>query len=447
MNPLSSSNKLFKVFFVLMLLLVPSLIISNLHATKLQESNSNKFLEQSGFYVDKDHQASIDEIQNRDFIPFNQTIALGFQFHPIWVALKVKPQPDPKTLSIRIAPSVIDKIELFEPQEDGWKRRVTGDTLPKNFREVADSNFHFLITPDINEPKTYYIKVTTTSLSNLSIKVEDMAGIIAANKTADMIDGINLGALIIFMLITIIACTLQRSGLTISLLIYAITSIVFVLSHNGFILQLLPDHASPLNDLIYKCFLIAKLAINHTLSYFLIKKIDGPRWYLSLAWINIPIFVIAFAYVGSPYYLQIIFYLIKFTVCMQLIHLIAAWQSKDQEIRMNLFVGYLTMFLVAGLFQSNLMLHNNFISAIQLVAINTSITCIIFLGLSLKLSLKERRNTLLMRQQIAGHQENIKANGMLFDMLSHEIKNAISTITLGAECKTISAPYSIGRTK
>jgi len=429
-----NSPKHFSAMLVVLFFALSTILLINLNwGAKDIDADKASLIAKTSFYVDPTDHASINNIQSRSFKLFNSSIGLGFQQHPVWIKLEVMPQSKIKSLIIKISPPVLDEIMLFEPKDDGWDTRVVGDTYPKNLREVADSNFHFFISPSSTKTKIYFIKVTTSSLSNMNIVVQDAYNSIISTKKEDTINGMNLGMLIIFMLICMTATIINISGLSITLLFYAGLSISFILTFNGVLLSLLPNDLSPINDTIYKIMLVAKLFASHVLSYFLIKKIQGPKWYLKLFWINIPVFTFFFYSIATPFYLETMRYMIKYAVIMQVVHLIAVWKSQDRDIKSSVLLGYFTMFMVATIFQSNFMIQNNFITVMQLVSINTTITCLVFLSLYFKLSINERNKILMLSGKIKAHEQNVKSNGMLFDMLSHEVKNAVSTINLGAE--------------
>jgi signal transduction histidine kinase len=318
------------------------------------------------------------------------------------------------------------------PEGKGWNTKVSGDIYPKNIREVKSNNFIFFINPSNQDTKTYFIKVKTTSMSNIKVAVEQLNDAVASSENENLINGVFIGILIMFALIFSVSLTLDFTNLSLSLICYVGISILFSLSFNGVLLNALPNHLSHYNDIIYKALLIFKLATSILVSFAIIKKIEGPSWYIKFVGINFIIFTFFFFSIITPFYLATMNVMIKYSILIQCLHLFAIWQSKKSNIKNSIFVGYFIMMIANGLFQSNLILSSYYFNTIQLVSLNTLISCLVFIWIYSIILIDDRRALVQEKSKRYAHELNIKSNGLLFDIMAHEFKNALSVINLSS---------------
>ncbi|MFD2032135.1 7TM-DISM domain-containing protein [Ancylobacter dichloromethanicus] len=75
---------------------------------------------------------SIEDVTGRAFAPAGPILARGYTPSTHWLRLTVRPG-DGGPLVLRIRPTYLDRVELYEPDANapgGWKRDVTGDRTP-----------------------------------------------------------------------------------------------------------------------------------------------------------------------------------------------------------------------------------------------------------------------------------------------------------------------------
>ncbi|TCK30647.1 signal transduction histidine kinase [Ancylobacter aquaticus] len=115
---------------------------------------------------DRDGTLTIDQMANADFAPAPPILARGYTPSTYWVRLTIGPA-DGGPLVLRIRPTYLDRVALFEPvpgAPDTWREYVTGDRTPFLERDVPSVALGFTIWPSGPET-TYYLRLTTTSTS------------------------------------------------------------------------------------------------------------------------------------------------------------------------------------------------------------------------------------------------------------------------------------------
>ncbi|GLK73509.1 7TM-DISM domain-containing protein [Ancylobacter dichloromethanicus] len=111
---------------------------------------------------------SIEDVTGRAFAPAGPILARGYTPSTHWLRLTVRPG-DGGPLVLRIRPTYLDRVELYEPDANapgGWKRDVTGDRTPFLERDLPSVALGFTIWPTGPET-TYYLRLSTSSTSLL----------------------------------------------------------------------------------------------------------------------------------------------------------------------------------------------------------------------------------------------------------------------------------------
>jgi signal transduction histidine kinase len=115
---------------------------------------------------------SITEAAQAQFLPAQPILSNGYTDSAHWLRIVVRPCADGGELVLRIRPTFLDEIKLYEADPaapGGWKIRVTGDRTPYSARERASVVLGFAIKP-LKPESVYYLRLKTTSSSLLNIE-------------------------------------------------------------------------------------------------------------------------------------------------------------------------------------------------------------------------------------------------------------------------------------
>ncbi len=114
---------------------------------------------------------TIDEVTRAAFTPAPSILTRGYTPSVFWLRLTVDPA-DGGPLVLRIRPTYLDRVALFEPvpgRPGVWREYVTGDRTPFLEREMPSVTLGFTIWP--TEPETtYYLRLSTTSTSLMHVE-------------------------------------------------------------------------------------------------------------------------------------------------------------------------------------------------------------------------------------------------------------------------------------
>ncbi len=128
----------------------------------------------------------IEDVVALNFAPMPAILAASYTRSVHWVRLRVRASQEDRPLVLRIRPTFLDTVTLFEPDVDGsgWRTRVTGDMVPYAEREVAAAALALEIAPQAPET-VYYLRLETTSSSLMGVQALDWHEMRRAELTSD----------------------------------------------------------------------------------------------------------------------------------------------------------------------------------------------------------------------------------------------------------------------
>ncbi len=129
-------------------------------------SNLTPYIE---FIEDAEGKRTIDEV-SRDLTAWKpmegDSINFGFRKSTFWFKFTVENRLEGKGIAyFEINYPMLDQVEFYKPEGDGFKAVKTGDRFPFSQREVDDRNFLFTLSSDA-QPRTYYLHIVTDSSLN-----------------------------------------------------------------------------------------------------------------------------------------------------------------------------------------------------------------------------------------------------------------------------------------
>lgn len=130
------------------------------------------WIEQEDNRTDSPRQFSALALSDKPFQPMNPVLALGYIPHPVWIRLTVAPHPNGHPVQLRIRPTFLDDVRLYEPfpgAKDLGQERRSGDRQPFASSERSPTALGFLLRPHAPY-STYYLRVQTTSSMTLHLE-------------------------------------------------------------------------------------------------------------------------------------------------------------------------------------------------------------------------------------------------------------------------------------
>ncbi|WP_281174782.1 7TM-DISM domain-containing protein [Simplicispira psychrophila] len=124
------------------------------------------------FLPDPGGHLAIEQASMARFQPVGPILSQGYTDAAYWLRLVVRPREDGGKLVLRIRPTFLDEVTLYEADpapSGGWQSRVTGDRAPFLARELASVTLGFEVQP-VQPHSVYYLRLKTTSSSILNVE-------------------------------------------------------------------------------------------------------------------------------------------------------------------------------------------------------------------------------------------------------------------------------------
>ena len=129
--------------------------------------NSDQYLLSQAYFEDKSNSLSISQIEQKEFIPYQEALTGGYKTGTFWLKLKIAASSQPLILKIR--PVFIEEIELFDsalPQQ----KPLVGNKYPWKASEIEAVSYNFELAPRPAERDIYLrIKSVRSYLVNAEV--------------------------------------------------------------------------------------------------------------------------------------------------------------------------------------------------------------------------------------------------------------------------------------
>jgi len=168
-------------------------------------------------FIDTGGKRTIDEIAAlpaESFRPVSGELSLGYTGAAAWLRFDLPPADWPgNQWLLELAPPFLDSIQLYEPDESGWRMRETGDHFLYSQREIRYRFFMFhLYAPEHSSPPTsIYLRIKTTSSLYLIATLWSPDEFAHHVGDSLLLWGGYFGLLILALLFTIVMTTINRS--------------------------------------------------------------------------------------------------------------------------------------------------------------------------------------------------------------------------------------------
>ena len=245
-----------------------------------------------------------DPARQQDFKPLSGPFSAGYTRKVHWLRFTLVPlAPDEHNEILEIHPSYLKDLRLYEAVDHGSGRfrvRYTGNSLPFSSREFAYRGFAFRIAFADARPRTFYLRLQTTSSSIVSLRQWSATEFAAANLKEYGLLGLFYGMLVAIVIVNFMHWVWTREALFKLYVLYVSMLVLMFLGSNGLIMQFV----LPLQPYWVDKWIGVTLFLAVTLSApFLSRILDtGPasrRW----AWVYrlqfwVPVFLLPAPFLG-----------------------------------------------------------------------------------------------------------------------------------------------------
>jgi two-component system, sensor histidine kinase LadS len=403
---------------------------------------------EQAFAIDARAQFSVEELEDVAFQPYEGNLRRGFQDGVIWIRLNigdtgdgVKPESQQRVL--RVGPNNLERIELYVQSQGQWRQQVRGALVPQNSRDCPDDLHCFFLGEQFSETSTLYLRIAhpgflLTQIEVLSLEALPQA---VAKRTRGLTASLVVAlALLVFALALLLG---DRSALLLVYCGFQTSVILFIASYNGVLAAALPHVSGETLNACNYFFYVLRVAMSGALAWTVLRPHQTSRLFhigglsvLVVCVINAILIFLGEVQLGLK-------------SSLLLISLIPVWylygtltaKSISTTLRLVLFAGacvYLIM-LAMGLLLAfgtpAVALDSGLIKQIADWRLNGFVVGLLFFAVTMMERSRQKRakaeELVVLRHQAMdaqARQAELDDRSKLIDMLTHELKNPLSTI-------------------
>ena len=148
--------------------------------------------------------ASVNSSEATDrFTPLDGSLHAGHSRKVRWLRFSVQ-APAAGPWWLEVMPPFLDDLRLFEPSGSGFAERRSGDRLPFASREENYRGFIFKLALADSAPHTFYLRLQTTSSSQLELQLWRPAQFQEAQRANYAVFGLYYGFLLLLLFLNLI---------------------------------------------------------------------------------------------------------------------------------------------------------------------------------------------------------------------------------------------------
>jgi signal transduction histidine kinase len=231
-------------------------------------------IQSQAHWIDRSGQAVIEQATQSPFESFEHLLAKGYSRHPIWIKVSYK-KTAKEDLILRILPTYLDEVTLYQRVGQQWMSSSTGDRYPFADRDNQNTALSFNLHPQAEN--VMYLRLQTTSTSLMSLEVVTQKHFSQLEGRRDTLLGIYFGALIILMVISTTLGWLSKQTHLRLFALFEFFELLYASSFTGYMPRfVLPGHPL-LMDLLFGVFVISHIFTGILFHRSLLKSLLNHR--------------------------------------------------------------------------------------------------------------------------------------------------------------------------
>jgi two-component system, sensor histidine kinase LadS len=234
-------------------------------------------IQSQAHWIDRSGQAVIEQVTQSPFESFEHLLAKGYSKHPIWIKVSYKKadKPNKEDLVLRILPTYLDEVTLYQRVGQQWVSSTTGDRYLFAKRDNQNTALSFNLNPRAED--VIYLRLQTTSTSLMSLEVVTKNNFSQLEGRRDTLLGIYFGALIILMVISTTIGWLSKQSHLRLFALFEFAELLYATAFTGYMPRfILPSHPL-LMDLLFGVFVISHIFTGILFHRSLLKSLLNHR--------------------------------------------------------------------------------------------------------------------------------------------------------------------------
>jgi signal transduction histidine kinase len=407
------------------------------------------------YFHDEAAGLDIHEVQQKVFQPFAKSVRLGFLRGDTWI--RVTRQPDQASHAVvagelpwvvRVGPHYLDHVWMYQWLDGRWVVEQQGDLKRKKADICRDDLYCFNPSQDSNQAFTAYFKVNTVGFRWIQLEVMGQQAL--QKNVIDRVVRISvaLALAVALLFLGVLFLTVDSSRLMQTYCIFQLTAFAFTFSTTGAMAQTFAEVDPHILNKWGQSFQLLRVGMTVILGWSVLMQYRNSALYNGLVRVLVLSCALTLGMLwtwDAQHALELSFLLFVLNPMVQLLGVVKA-QGIEPKIQKILVVGYAVYALIL-VYGSGVAFgwlpgleSDATLSTISDWRLNGGLMSLFVFWIVIrqhqsgKLKQLEEVQTLrLVRLQADNQAQQLKERQSLIDMLTHELKNPLSTIRFSLE--------------
>jgi signal transduction histidine kinase len=269
------ANKIRLILLLLLLSILPQ------HAFAVKD-----YVVERAFFEDKTGQLNFDQAKNATYERMGPMLSKGYSASVFWVRLKIEggllpPQSilhkTDNQVVLRIQPTYLDDIRLFDPTDGAVGNRVVGDRYAWSNNEYQSLNFNYVINKT-EEDRYIWLRIQTTSTTIVQAQALSFEDCVYLDRIQEFGYAFYLAILILLFLLPLLIWITRKELLAGIFAIKQFGAITVLVFHSGYLRLFLPHFNLDVLQFIFNLNLITYSLITILFHYIFLSEYEMKRW-------------------------------------------------------------------------------------------------------------------------------------------------------------------------
>ena len=204
---------------------------------------------ESAWLEDPTGQWTLEDVLPREFTPFTGLLNKGYSDKALWIRLKIEPvnaqadrTPNQLPLILRVRPSFIDDIRLYDPLSSTVQ--IAGDLHSKSTQDYRTLNHNFFVQQGA-APRTLWLRIESTSSRLVHFDLLAFPEALEEDRAQELFFNVNVSFLLLLTFWAGVQWFTLRDKVIGWFAISKVVLLIYTVAYFGFPALVWPDGLSP----------------------------------------------------------------------------------------------------------------------------------------------------------------------------------------------------------
>ena len=210
-------------------------------------ASARDYILERAYLEDGSNALSLDQVKTTPLIPYDTMLSKGYSPSTFWVRLKIAPVDETfkasqygRRLMVRIMPTYLDEIQIYDPLDKSGKARLVGDRQDFALSEHPSLSYNFLI-PATDQPRYVWLRLKTASTNCLHVRVLEVQDAVHYDQLYELVTVLLFAILLILLIWATLQWLATREPIIGAFILRQSVFVIFFASYTGYFRLFLSD--------------------------------------------------------------------------------------------------------------------------------------------------------------------------------------------------------------